>query len=236
MSDVPGIDQDVAILARLRGELRKTILDAAQPRAFTDWAYPASGGYDFDTASYSDHWPAHWTNGALAVPSSPPDATEDDPLCPILEAYGWRDLETDEVIDAAPIAPFTQADLRDTVDATADTLKKGCGFLLVNVDDDPVGVELLSGGHGRSAGIIQPVRVEITGRLPAGRRRDQAHFYCAMLHRVLRHARIKLSSTAYVEILEPPTTGEVTAEEPWLEFLYVAPAWRHWQPPYPFSP
>ncbi len=238
MSIIPGIDQEAAVLARVRGELKKTVLEAATPRAFTDWEYSATGGYGLDlTTDYAAHWPEHWTSGALATPTDPADATEDDPLCPVFEAYGWRDLETDAVINGAAYSPFTAEDLRDRVDDVGDTLLHGCGFLLVNVEDDPGAERLLDTSQGRDAGILEAVRVEITGRLPAGRRRDQAHFYCALLGYIFRETKIKLSATAFLDFQDVPATGEETADDgQWLEFLWVASARRHWVPTYPFSP
>ncbi len=226
MSTFPAFDQRVRVKRRMQLELLKTVLEAATPRNFIaeDWGDATAGGYGLDLDPLSAYWPEHWTAATI------------DALCPVLDAYLWRDLELDASIGGSLIAPFIWQDLAGSTDTTADRNEIGAGFLLVDVDDNPGGplfeAPAISGGNQEAAAVT----VSVTGRLPSRGGRFQADFYTGILARVFRRHYVKLSESAYLAF-----PGDVSESAPiveddgtWLTFLWEANCNRFWEPDNPF--
>lgn len=185
MTDFIGYDQARAVLARLRGELRRDVLTAPAPRVFgLGGGPPISGGYGLDFAAVEEDMPAAWV-----------DQTHQE-LCPVLEEGIWADFETGAAIDdETSISPFTDREIRGGIDTGAGTLTRGSGFMVVSVSDLPGGATIASGigVHGQLA---KPVQVAVQITVPAKRGVGQMNIYASTLAAVLAHQLVKLNENA----------------------------------------
>lgn len=221
MSDFIGLDQEKAVLARLRSELRKDVLTAPAPRDFDANLEPTGGGYGLDFTGLDGDLPTTWVEGTHQQ------------LCPVLEAGRWVDFESAEAVDdTAAISPFTDAQLRDGVDASGGILTRGTGFMVVEVFDVPGATQLVS-GMGRRGQLAHGSSVQVQVTVPAKRGKRQLNLYAGILAAVLADSKVKATDFGLLRFdSQPPQLVAIQEVGPaWLTGVWEASATRSYRAP-----
>lgn len=226
MSDFPGNDQLLAVIARLESELRKTIIEAPRPRLFDGDHIPVSGGYDLTLPA--DGPPENWGLGRIATPDTPRDE-----LCPILDDWRTRSLATGEAIEADDIAPFSQAELMDQVNTAADEVFHGAGLIGVSVFDVSPFPDPATSGIGREGQLHMPIEVACSVVVPSGRGAAQGLFYCGLVARVLTAATLQIAPDEGISFANTPEAVAPTESGAWLVFPFSVLATREYFVPDP---
>ena len=222
MSDFIGFDQERAIVAHLRQELTKDVLEAAAPR-FLGSVLQVGGGYGLDFTGLSKYLPYTFVNDVHSA--------EGVPLCPVLDEGQWVDFESGEAIDDdAKIDPFVDSELRDSPEVAE--VRNGAGFLVVegfDVDD----AETSASGLGRRAELRMASPVEIRINVPSGRGKGQLNLYTGILATVLSELLLNVNEFADLKFSAPvPQLVRMeSTSSSWLSATWTAQATRNYRPP-----
>lgn len=205
-----GHAHDPALLAYVRQELRRTVLEEGRPRD----PVADTGGYGvvFTAAELAD------------LPKTFVDGTNDE-LCPVLDER-WSDFESNEAIGlTAPISPFTDAQMRGG--PKSGVLEIGSGYMvLMTSEGDSEAETTVASGLGRrgTVSVSSPIRIEVN--IPKGRGTDQGQLYASLLALIFKDRRVDINDDAYLWQLggEPPQR---------IDFDTAAPAWTRgeWEGP-----
>jgi len=218
-----GFDQEQAIVAHLRQELTKDVLEAAAPR-FLGSVLQAGNGYGLDFTGLSKWLPWTFVNDVHSA--------EGVPLCPVLDEGQWVGFESGEAIDdTAKIDPFTDAELRDSPEV--GEVRNGAGFLVVEGFDVEGDVETSASGLGRRAELRMGSPVEIRINVPSRRGKGQLNLYAGILATVLSELLLNVNEFADLKFSAPvPQLVKMeSSSSSWLTATWTAQATRNYRPP-----
>ena len=223
MSDFVGFDLERVVLAHLRAEMRKDVLEAAEPRYLSGLTIDPAGGYGFDFTGMSKWLPWTFVNDVHAA--------EGVPLCPTFEAASWVDLETGEAIDDEMLVdPFVGSELRDLPEV--GEVRNGAGFMSLSSGD--VGLAETNGqglGAGGQLSMSSPLEIQIS--VPSGRGRGQLNVYTGILSAIFFSGMGIRTDSAIWRVWDGVTPELVRVDEinsSWLRATVVVPATREYQP------
>ena len=222
MSDFIGFDQEQAIVAHLRQELTKDVLEAAAPR-FLGSVLQVGAGYGLDFTGLSKYLPWTFVNDVHSA--------EGVPLCPVLDEGQWVGFESGEAIDDdAKIDPFVDSELRDSPEVRE--VRNGAGFMVVEGGDEGVD-QVLTSGLGRRGELAMTSPVEITINVPSGRGKGQLNLYVGILATVLSEILLNVNEFADLKFSAPvPQLVRMeSTSSSWLSATWTAQATRIYRPP-----